>query len=80
VTDVDDKRFVPEFSDNFHSVRRSIEKWSYCKYCYKKTPQFILKQKALPKSGFSGTVDLRCCWECGSGLEVVKDTIKRVTS
>ena len=52
--------------------RRSERRWHYCKYCYKYVPTFKLVEAAYtyPKRGpYYFIVVLRCCWECGYGLE-----------
>lgn len=66
---VDDKRLIPEFSGEFWAHRHSERDWSYCKYCVEQAPTFQLAEGVI---GSSVPVRvLRCCWQCGSGLEVL---------
>jgi hypothetical protein len=65
----DDKRLISD-DEIFWTDRQSVHKWRYCKYCYRNTPQFLFR------CGLYGscvpTQVLRCCWECGSGLEQIE--------
>jgi len=40
----------------------------YCKYCYKNVPTFVLEED-MPN--FNVSQRMRCCYECGSGLEII---------
>jgi hypothetical protein len=69
----DDKRLIHD-SREFWVNRRSERKWQYCKYCYRNTPTFIFTEGTYGSpEGKSPmiTQQLRCCWECGSGIAVV---------
>jgi hypothetical protein len=50
-------------------ARREQEpEWHWCKYCYEQVPTFRLTE------GLAGSTDvqvLRCCCECGAGLEIL---------
>lgn len=68
----DDKRLVPEWGEYFWAHRKSERKWHRCKYCRKTTPSFIYTE------GDYGDPEprlvLRCCWECGSGLQLLEES------
>lgn len=66
-----DKRLTPQFSEEFWCERTSLKKWDDCKYCYRRTPQFLHNEGRIGSS--VPTRRLRCCWECGSGLELLDD-------
>lgn len=65
----DDKRLISEFSDLGWAHRKSDREWHYCKYCYRDVPTFILTEGRI--SSEQPTQVLRCCWECGSGLDLL---------
>ncbi len=67
----DDKRLIPHEGPGglFTVIRRSLKGWRYCKYCYRDTPQFLFTEEWSHHP--AGSQTLRCCWECGSGLELV---------
>jgi hypothetical protein len=69
----DDKRLIPEFGREFWCARVSERDWNYCKYCYRDTPTFILTEGAIGSTQPTGR--MRCCWECGSGLQRLAATI-----
>jgi hypothetical protein len=71
-----DKRLIGS-TKRFAVTRESIRRWMDCRYCRKPTPQFILTERAMKKSGLKGHLKMRCCWECGSGLDIVEETINR---
>jgi hypothetical protein len=61
----DDTRLIQPSKDIW--VERISEKeWHECKYCYKEVPTFLLKE-TVHQLGRTGV--LRCCWECGAGLD-----------
>ncbi len=66
----EDKRLLRD-GPEFWVHRKSEKPWHYCKYCYHDVPTFLLSE------GLYGSVDtisiLRCCWECGAGLESIKE-------
>jgi NAD-dependent dihydropyrimidine dehydrogenase PreA subunit len=67
----DDKRLASP-REGYGVLRRSIGRWGDCKYCHHRTPQFYFWERLdLPDAEPTWQV-LRCCWECGSGLEVVE--------
>ena len=74
----DDKRLLWSKCDEngtFIEVSRKSEKqWHECKYCYEKAPTFILTERLgkLGKGIFHISI-MRCCWQCGSGLERLYD-------
>jgi len=51
--------------------RESEREWHDCPYCYRKTPTFVLTEieRADPPVVAQR---LRCCWECGAGIEVLR--------
>jgi len=65
----DDKRLIPEYGDVFWCHRLSERKWSYCKYCRRDVPCFQLTEGRMGQH--SPEQVTRCCWECGSGLEIL---------
>lgn len=65
----DDKRLTPLFGEYFWCERKSERGWHYCKYCHRNCPTFVFTEGRM---GSSDVVQsLRCCWECGSGLEIL---------
>jgi hypothetical protein len=74
----DDKRLIPEFGPKIWAHRESEHGWHYCKYCYRDVPTFTLTE------GLIGSLKplqvLRCCWECGAGLDILIDNHKELTS
>lgn len=76
LVDDDDKRTItsgPEFL-----VERVSERvWHYCKYCSKKTPTFrFIETRYGAKCPLQ---ELRCCWECGSGIKLLYPSLETVT-
>lgn len=68
--DNDDKRLIPEFVGASWCRRTSEPEWHSCKYCYKQTPTFKFEGGRLGSN--DPTLVLRCCWECGSGIETLR--------
>jgi hypothetical protein len=64
-----DKRLIPEFGPKFWAHRKSERRWHYCKYCYRNVPTFIFSDGEM--GNLTPLSQIRCCWECGSGLEPV---------
>lgn len=64
---MDDKRHMPEFHPKIWSERQSEREWHHCKYCHRDVPTFLLTEGLVGNEEAGQT--LRCCWECGSGLE-----------
>jgi hypothetical protein len=66
----DDKRLLAS-SPEIEVERESEHEWHYCKYCYRDTPTFILTEAWWPvgQTSANRVAKMRCCWECGSGLE-----------
>ena len=67
----DDKRLLPEFGKKFWCERLSEREWGYCKYCYHDVPTFVLAEGEI---GSGNPLQLlRCCWECGAGIEILEN-------
>ena len=64
-----DSRNIPKFGEHFWADRKSEKEWHYCKYCYEEAPTFILIQGNM--GDVNPTEKMRCCWQCGSGLEII---------
>jgi hypothetical protein len=65
-------------------IRRLSEReWHYCKYCYQDVPTFKLLEATYeyPKKqtidGYDEILVIRCCWQCGYGLDQLHDFRKR---
>lgn len=71
-----DKRLIPEFTERFWANRTSERDWHHCKYCLRDVPTFILSEGDI--GDLTPTQILRCCWECGSGIELLKSSQDRV--
>ena len=69
IATVDDKRLIPLSSEHLWCERTSERQWHYCKYCYRDVPTFVLTEGR--RGSLNPIQQLRCCWECGSGLEVI---------
>jgi hypothetical protein len=62
-----DNRLLPTFGERFWCTRTSEREWQWCKYCGRDVPTFILDVGSVGSLAIEQR--LRCCWECGSGLE-----------
>ena len=65
-----DKRTDPLFGPVFWIERESEREWHWCKYCNRDVPTFQYRQGVIGSHEVLET--LRCCWECGSGIDVLK--------
>jgi hypothetical protein len=68
----DDKRLIPECGPVHWAHRESERDWHYCKYCYRDVPTFRLAEGQIGWGTPTGV--MRCCWECGAGLEILWPT------
>lgn len=68
-----DNRLTPAFGPIFWCERKSERKWHHCKYCCHNVPTFLLDVGVIGSQEVIQT--LRCCWECGSGLDSLKENI-----
>lgn len=64
----DDKRLLTG-GPVFWYHRESEREWHYCKYCYRDTPTFKFFEGLIGSLEPTGV--MRCCWECGSGIEIL---------
>ena len=71
----DDKRQIPEVGSAIWSERISETKKHYCKYCYEETNTFILVEGWIDST--RAEQHLRCCWGCGSGLQILTKSEQR---
>lgn len=62
-----DKRLIPDCTNEFWSERKSEKTWHYCKYCHGNAPTFRLVQGKV--GDLAPLLILRCCWQCGAGLD-----------
>lgn len=69
----DDKRQIRGGSPHYWSEQVTEAHKHYCKYCYRKTDTFILIEGRIGST--VGEQHLRCCWECGCGLKVLRGTV-----
>lgn len=69
---IDDKRLITDSNDGkiaIRIIRESEKNWNYCKYCYEKSPTFILTEETYYKHELINISKMRCCWQCGSGIK-----------
>jgi hypothetical protein len=69
----DDKRQLPSQGPDYWAEHVSEGHRHYCKYCYRKTETFILVEGRVGST--VAEQHLRCCWDCGSGLTVLRGTV-----
>jgi len=75
---VDDKRLLSSsrIGEVDIAVERESERdWHYCKYCYEDAPTFILTETVTQNGKAFEVSKLRCCWQCGSGLEFIESGV-----
>ncbi len=75
--DDDDKRLIPNLervgNGVIQSERRSDREWHYCTNCAEDAPTFVLTQTAYRDHVALHSVKIRCCWQCGHGIELLED-------
>lgn len=64
-----DKRLIEPIGPHLWSKRQSEKTWHFCKYCRHRVPTFKFTEGKLGSE--QPLQVLRCCWECGSGLEII---------
>lgn len=68
----DDKRNLCS-SDEFEVTRERGPRWTYCKFCYKSVPTFVLVERVRKPLGRGMPVGYvtrtLCCNECDAGLD-----------
>lgn len=65
-----DKRLTPNDGNPYWVLRESEREWQDCKYCWSEVPTFLHFEGLV--GSLEPTKVLRCCWECGAGLDIVE--------